>query len=48
MEIKCVLEKRETKDGKPYMVIYIPDLEKVVFLTQTEVKLLTLLYKVEK
>lgn len=45
MNIKCQFEKRLTKDGKKdYYVLYIPDIEKVVFLSDLEVKMLNLLF----
>lgn len=48
MDIRCVLkEEVSKKSGKPYICLYIPDLEKTIFLEPTEIKLLKLLYKIE-
>lgn len=47
MDIKCVLKKDVSKkSGKEYFCLYIPDLEKTIFLEPTELKLLKLLYKI--
>ena len=47
MDIRCVLkEEVSKKSGKPYICLYIPDLEKTIFLEPTEIKLLKLLYKI--
>lgn len=49
MEIRCVLqEKTSEKTGKKYMCLYIPDIEKTVFLEPAEIKLLKLIYKKEE
>lgn len=46
MQIRCVLqEKVSEKTGKTYTVLYIPDIEKTIFLEPCEIKLLTLLFK---
>lgn len=46
MDIRCVLqEKVSEKTGKAYTVLYIPDLEKTIFLEPVEIKLLKLLLK---
>lgn len=46
MDIKCVIkEEVSKKTGKPYICLFIPDLEKTIFLEPAEIKLLTLLYK---
>lgn len=46
MEIRCVLqEKVSEKTGKSYTVLFIPDIEKTIFLEPAETKLLKLLYK---
>lgn len=45
MQVKCLFEKRLTKDGKKeYYVLFIPDLEKVVFLSSVETKLAQILF----
>lgn len=44
MNIKCEIQEKTSKLGKKYYVLYIPDLEKYVFLNNTEVKLLELIY----
>lgn len=46
MQIKCQLLEKTSKDGKKYWVLYIPDIEKSVFLEPAELKLLKLLYKI--
>lgn len=49
MDVRCVLqEKTSEKTGKKYYVLYIPDIEKVVFLEPCEIKLLTLLQNQKK
>lgn len=46
MEIRCVLqEKVSEKTGKTYIILYVPDIEKTIFLEPCEIKLLTLLNK---
>lgn len=45
MNIKCEVQEKTSKLGKKYYVLYISDLEKYIFLSQTEVKLLELIYK---
>lgn len=45
MQIKCLFEKRISKDGKKeYYVLYVPDLEKVIFLSSVETKLAQILF----
>lgn len=44
MNIRCEVQEKQSKLGKKYYVLYIADLEKYVFLSQTEVKLLELIY----
>ena len=45
MDIRAVIqEKVSEKTGKTYTVIYIPDLEKTIFLEPVEVKLLQVIY----
>lgn len=43
MNIECKLEKKVSKNGNEYWCLYIPDIEKVIFLNQTELKLLQVL-----
>ena len=45
MNIKCEVQEKTSKLGKKYYVLYISDLEKYIFLSQSEVKLLELIYK---
>ena len=46
MDIKCLLkEEVSKKTGKSYYCLYVPDLEKTIFLEPVEVKLLSYLYK---
>ena len=41
MDIKCILkEEVSKKTGKTYFFLFIPDLEKTIFLEPVEVKLL--------
>ena len=48
MDVKCVLkEEVSSKTGKPYKYLYIPALEKKIFLEPVEIKLLSLLDKEE-
>ena len=48
MDVKCILkEEVSAKTGKPYKFLWIPALEKKVFLEPVEVKLLGLLDKEE-
>lgn len=46
MPIKCLFEERKSKSDptKSYYVLYVPDLEKVIFLTSVETKLAKLLF----
>lgn len=49
MEIRCVVqEKTSEKSGKKYVCLYIPDIEKTVFLEPAEIKLLKLIYNKEE
>lgn len=48
LKVNCELKKGTTKLGKEYLYLYIEDLDKVIFLNKTEVKLLEILYKNEK
>ena len=46
MEIKCLFqEKTSEKTGRTYYVLYLPDIEKTIFLEPCETKLLKLMYK---
>ena len=45
MNIKCEVQEKTSKLGKKYYVLFIADLEKYIFLSPTEVKLLELIYK---
>lgn len=46
MEIRCVLqEKTSDKTGRTYTILYVPDIEKTIFLEPAEIKLLKLMYK---
>lgn len=46
MDIKCKLEKYTSKDGKVFWTLFIPDLDKRVFLNNQELKIFKLLYKI--
>lgn len=49
MDVRCILKKEiSKKSGKEYYCLFIPDLEKTIFLEPTELKLIKLLYKVEE
>ena len=48
MNIKCEIQEKTSKLGKKFYVLYIPDLEKFVFLNNTEVKLLNYIYSEKK
>lgn len=46
MDIVCKLEERVSKrTGEKYICLFIPDLEKTIFLEPVEIKLLRSLYK---
>lgn len=45
MPIKCELREGSTKEGKKYIYLYIDQLDKMIFLNKTEIKLLQLLNK---
>lgn len=46
MDVRCILEERVSKKtGEKYLCLFIPDLEKTIFLEPTEIKLLNLIYK---
>lgn len=47
MRIECRLETRTSQKGNEYQCLYIPEIEKVVFLEPAEIKLLQVLHKNE-
>lgn len=48
MDVKCVLEERVSKNtGKPYYVLFVPVLQKVIFLEPVELELLKLKYNLK-
>ena len=43
MDVKCVFEERISKNtGKPYYVLFVPVLQKTIFLEPVELELLKL------
>lgn len=45
MDIKCVFEERISKNtGKPYYVLFVPVLQKSIFLEPVELELLKVKY----
>lgn len=50
LTLKCKVEKKISKNNTEYYVLYVYDLDKYFFLSNTEARLLVLLYgeKVEK
>lgn len=48
MRIECRLEKRTSQKGNEYYCLFIPELEKVVFLEPAELKLLQVLHSKEE
>lgn len=48
MRIECRLETRTSQKGNEYKCLYIPELEKVVFLEPAEIKLLQVLHNENK
>ena len=49
MQIKCIIQKEHSsKTNKDYWVLYVPDIEKKIFLSDLEFKMLSILYKLEK
>ena len=44
MNLNCVLQKKTSQNGKDYYVLFIKDLAKSVFLTETEMLLVKLLF----
>ena len=47
IKLNCSLQKKISKSGKDFYVIYIEDLAKYVFLSDTELKLIKLLFSTE-
>lgn len=48
MDVKCILRQETSKKtGEPYYCLYLPDLEKKVFLEPTELKLLKIVYNIK-
>lgn len=45
MNIECKLMKKVSKNNNEYYCLYIPELEKTIFLEPAELKLLLLLHK---
>lgn len=49
MDIKCVFEERISKNtSKPYYVLFVPVLQKTIFLEPVELELLKLKYDIGK
>lgn len=44
MSLKCEIKKGTSKLGRVYYYLFLEDLDKVIFLNKTEVKLLSVLY----
>lgn len=44
LTLKCKLQKKVSKNGTEYFVLYVEDLDKYFFLNNTEARLLMLLY----
>lgn len=44
LTLKCQFMKKTSKTGKEYYVLYIEELDKYYFLTNTEARLLSLVY----
>lgn len=47
IKLNCSLQKKVSKNGREFYVIYIEDLAKYVFLSDTELKLIKLLFSNE-
>lgn len=45
MPIECKLVKKVSKNNNEYYCLFIPDIEKTIFLEPSELKLLLLLHK---
>lgn len=43
-KLNCKMEKKVSKSGKDYIVLYIEDISKQVFLTDVEYKYLNVLF----
>ena len=44
LTLKCKVLKKTSKNGLDYYVLYVEELDKYFFLSNTEARLLTLLY----
>lgn len=44
LTLKCKVLKKTSKNGLEYYVLFVQDLDKYFFLSNTEARLLTLLY----
>lgn len=44
LTLKCKIEKKVSKNNTEYYVLYVYDLDKYFFLSNTEARLLLLLY----
>lgn len=44
LNLNCILQKKTSKNGKEFYVLYIDELAKYVFLSDTELKLVKLLF----
>lgn len=44
LTLKCKIEKKTSKNGLDYYVLYVYELDKYFFLSNTEARLLTILY----
>lgn len=48
MNLECKFEKRTSNKGNEYYCLYIPLLEKTIFLEKAEIKLIQVLLKESK
>lgn len=48
MKLECKVLEKVSKKGDKYFVLYVPELEKTIFLEPVEVKLLNVLYSNNK
>lgn len=44
LNLNCVLQKKTSQNGKEYYVLFIKDIAKTIFLTETEMLLVKLLF----
>lgn len=44
LNLNCVLQKKTSQNGKDYYVLFIKDIAKSVFLSETEMLLVQLLF----